>query len=211
MNSTNLLTVTVIGLLAVMSPGPDFIIVTRNSLLYSKRVGLCTAVGIALGSIWWVVASLLGISLVISKTVFLFNALKWVGAAYLIYLGTKSFAARKQTSTLTNEERPRPNMTSCTAFKLGLLTNLLNPKAALFFISLFSIVITPKTPIILRTAYGLEISLIALLWFSLLATVLSGSRIKGFFERISLWLERVTGAILIGLGIKLALSRLSNH
>jgi len=181
MNSTNLLTVTVIGLLAVMSPGPDFIIVTRNSLLYHKRVGLCTAVGIALGSIWWVVASLLGISLVISKTVLLFNALKWIGAAYLIYLGTKSFVGRKGISATTNEECSRPTMTSWTAFKLGLLTNLLNPKAALFFVSFFSIVITPKTPIILRTAYGLEISLIALLWFSLLATVLSGSRIRKLF------------------------------
>jgi threonine/homoserine/homoserine lactone efflux protein len=135
MNSTNLLTVTVIGLPAVMSPGPDFIIVTRNSLLYHKRVGLCTAVGIALGSIWWVVASLLGISLVISKTVLLFNALKWIGAAYLIYLGTKSLVARKRISATTNEECSRPTMTSWTAFKLGLLTNLLNPKAALFFVS----------------------------------------------------------------------------
>ena len=75
MDSTFLI-VGVIGVLAVMSPGPDFLIVTRNSLLYYRRVGLATALGIAAGNIWWVIASVLGISLVISGTILLFNIIK---------------------------------------------------------------------------------------------------------------------------------------
>jgi len=217
LNSTGILTVTVIGLLAVMSPGPDFLIVTRNSLLYSKRVGLCTAFGIAIGTIWWVGASLLGISLLISKMVLLFNVLKWFGAAYLIYIGIKSFRTKKgaKNGTLVNgngnaaiaSESISMSVSPMKGFFMGLGTNFLNPKAALFFVSFFSIVITPKTPTMLRAGYGLEISLIALIWFSLLATVLSTNRIKGTFERVSVWFNRVTGAILILLGVKLALTR----
>lgn len=215
MNSTGILTVTVIGLLAVMSPGPDFLIVTRNSLLYSKRVGLCTALGITIGTIWWVAASVLGISLLISKMVLLFNVLKWFGAAYLIYIGIKSFRTTKKKSGPANGNGQNVNASESVSisisplrgFLMGLGTNFLNPKAALFFASFFSVVITAKTPTMLRMGYGLEISLIALIWFSLLATVLSTSRIKGTFERISIWFNRVTGAILILLGVKLALTR----
>ena len=218
LNSSGILTVTVIGLLAVMSPGPDFLIVTRNSLLYSKRVGLCTAFGIAIGTIWWVAASLLGISLLISKMVVLFNVLKWFGAAYLIFIGIKSFRTKKimkngnGDENASSETAPESinismSVSPLKGFFMGLGTNFLNPKAALFFVSFFSIVITSKTPMMLRMGYGLEISLIALIWFSLLATVLSTSRIKGTFERISVWFNRVTGAILILLGVKLALTR----
>jgi RhtB (resistance to homoserine/threonine) family protein len=210
LNTTNVLTVTIIGLLAVMSPGPDFLIVTRNSLLYSKRVGLCTALGITIGTIWWVAASLLGISLLISKMVLLFNVLRWFGAAYLIYLGVKSFRTQKGAPANKNGENVPESISLSPSplkgFFMGLGTNFLNPKAALFFVSFFSIIITSKTPTMLRMGYGLEISLIALIWFSLLATVLSTSRIKGAFERISTWLNRVTGAILILLGLKLALT-----
>jgi RhtB (resistance to homoserine/threonine) family protein len=208
-NTTNILTVTIIGLLAVMSPGPDFLVVTRNSLRYSKRVGLFTAFGITVGTVLWVTASLLGISIIISKTVVLFNILKWFGAAYLIYLGIKSFKSKKNGPLKENGEKGPESISPINGFLMGLSTNFFfNPKAALFFVSFFSVIITPATPIMLRAAYGLEISLIAFLWFSLLATVLSATRVRGIFENISVWLDRVTGAILIVLGVKLALTRL---
>jgi RhtB (resistance to homoserine/threonine) family protein len=208
MNTTNILTVTIIGILAVMTPGPDFLIVTRNSLFYSKRAGLCTAFGVTVGTIWWVAASLLGISLIISKTVLVFDVLKWFGAVYLVYLGIKSFRTKRNVPVEESGGKMPESISSFRAFLTGLGTNALNPKAALFFVSFFSIIITPTTPNLLRLAYGLEISLIALLWFSLLATVLSTSKVKGFFERVSVWLDRITGTILIALGIKLALTRL---
>jgi threonine/homoserine/homoserine lactone efflux protein len=146
-HTNNILAVTVIGLLAIMSPGPDFLIVTRNSLLHSKKVGLCTALGITLGIMWWVAASLAGISYVISRTVLLFNAIKWLGALYLIYIGLQSFRSKKgrgvkQTDSI---ETPKRSMTAWSAFRIGLLTNLLNPKAALFFVSFFSVILTPGT------------------------------------------------------------------
>jgi RhtB (resistance to homoserine/threonine) family protein len=212
MDST-FITVALIGLLAVMSPGPDFLIVTRNSLLYSKRIGLATALGIAVGNIWWIAASVLGISLIISQTVILFNILKWVGALYLIYLGVKSLLAKKrslpQSSQVADVQKesttPEQSLTATKAFMTGVLTNVLNPKCAMFFVSFFSIVITPDTSPLLQWAYGLEIMVIAVCWFSLVATVLSIQKVKSLFEGFSHWLDRVTGAILIALGIKVAL------
>jgi RhtB (resistance to homoserine/threonine) family protein len=198
-------TIAVVGLLAVMSPGPDFIMVTRNSLLYSKKVGLATAFGIAVGIIWWICASVLGISYLVSRMIFLFTALKWGGALYLVYLGVKGLCAKRTEIAATAEVKSARQMSVMSAFRIGILTNVLNPKCALFFMSLFSIVVTRKTPLIYQWCYGGEIAVIALVWFSLLATILSAERVRHYFEQASVWLERVTGAILIALGVKVAL------
>jgi RhtB (resistance to homoserine/threonine) family protein len=211
MNLMTLITVTVVGLLAVMSPGPDFIIVTRNSLLYSKRAGLFTTFGIVVGNLWWVAASILGLSYVLAQSIAVFSTLKLLGAVYLIYLGVKSlrFGEKKPGNSGEDnspKETPR-DLTSMSAFGMGLWNNLLNPKCALFYSSFFSIIITPQTPALFRWIFGLEITLIALVWFSLLATVLSFQTVRSVFERWSTILDRLTGAILIALGLKLIISR----
>ena len=202
------LAVTVIGFLAVISPGPDFIIVTRNSLLYSKKVGLCTAWGIVVGNFWWISLSLAGVSYLLSRVAILYSLIKFAGALYLIYLGAKALFAKRPAAS--DEESAvadkRNSLTAGAAFRIGLLTNLLNPKCGLFFVSFFSVILTSKTPLWLQTFYGLEVVVFASIWFSLLATILSISRVKQTFGRISVWVERITGAILIALGLKLALS-----
>jgi RhtB (resistance to homoserine/threonine) family protein len=211
MNVMTLITVTVVGLLAVMSPGPDFIIVTRNSLLYSKRAGLFTTLGIVIGNLWWVAASILGLSYVLAQSIIVFSTLKLLGAVYLIYLGAKSLRlGEKKPENSGGDTRPTESprdLTSTSAFGMGLWNNLLNPKCALFYSSFFSIIITPQTPALFRWVFGLEITLIALVWFSLLSTVLSFQTVRSFFERWSTILDRLTGAILIALGLKLILSR----
>ena len=205
---TTFITVGIIGVLAVVSPGPDFLIVTRNSLLYSKKVGLATALGIVTGNVWWIAASLCGISLVLSKTVLLFNVLKWVGALYLMYLGVCALLAKKQNDSGESDTLAPSvkRLTARSAFWIGFLTNILNPKCALFFVSFFSVVVAPETSVFTRCLYGAEIMLIALIWFSFLAIVLSFSGVKKTFARFSLWFERITGAVLIALGLKIALS-----
>src|SRR6266568_4308991 len=105
MHSTFLL-VFVVGALAVVSPDPDFFVVTRNSLLYSKRVGITTAFGIVTGNLFWIGTSVIGISYLIAKTVLFFNILKWIGAVYLIYIGIgalRSKGLNPQRSSSTRE------------------------------------------------------------------------------------------------------------
>jgi len=206
-----LITVTVVGLLAVMSPGPDFIIVTRNSLLYSKRAGLFTTLGIVVGNLWWVAASILGLSFVLAQSIAVFSTLKLLGAVYLIYLGVKSLRLGEKKPENPGGDTPVKetphDLTSSSAFGMGLWNNLLNAKCALFYSSFFSIIITPQTPALFRWIFGLEITLIALVWFSLLSTVLSFKTVRSIFGRWSTTLDRLTGAILIVLGLKLILTR----
>ena len=206
---STLLQVAVIGALAVMSPGPDFIIVTRNSLRYSKRVGIATAVGIVCGNVWWISASIAGVSYLVSTTMLLFAFMKWCGAAYLVYLGARSLFSRKPVSPMGSGKEPvrvaGGDLSIAAGFRMGILTNALNPKCALFYISLFSVVITPHTPRLFQWLYGGVIMMIALVWFCLLATVLSFPRIRNKFERFAVWIERITGLILIALGVRVAL------
>jgi RhtB (resistance to homoserine/threonine) family protein len=211
MNSMTFVPVTLVGLLAVISPGPDFIIVTRNSLLYSKRAGLFTTFGIVVGNVWWVAASILGLSYVLAQSVAIFSALKLLGALYLIYLGVRSLRLRKKVpedaGPETSPSQKPKDLTATSAFNMGLWNNLLNAKCALFYSSFFSIIITPETPALFRWMFGLEITIIALVWFSLLSTALSFDTVRSVFARWSTTLDRLTGAILIGLGLKLILAR----
>ena len=206
---STLLQVAVIGALAVMSPGPDFLIVTRNSLRFSKRVGIATAVGIVCGNVWWVSASIAGVSYLISTTPLLFAVLKWCGAAYLVFLGAASLFSKKPQSPMGSAGEPvretEGELSAGAGFRMGLLTNALNPKCALFYISFFSVIITPDTPRVFQWLYGGVVMMIALAWFSLLATVLSFRKVKDKFERSAVWIERITGVILIALGVKVAL------
>lgn len=204
MNTTQLLTVTIVSLLAVMSPGPDFVIVTRNSLLYSKKVGLATAFGIVLGTVIWISLSLAGVSLLLSKAAVVFTVIKYVGAAYLFWIGWKSLRAKPM--SFDGDAAKGKGISARSAFMTGLLTNLLNAKAALFFVSFFSVILSPDTPFFAQVVCGAEISLIALLWFSLVATVLSLKPVRAFFRRIAVWIDRATGAVLMGLGVKLAVT-----
>ena len=204
MDIAQFITVSLVIFFAIMSPGPDFVIVTRNSLVYSKKVGLYTVLGIALGVLVWVALSIVGVSFLLAKAAIVFTVIKYVGAFYLIYIGYKSLRAKPMDFEKGMEKEREMSVRS--AFMTGFLTNLFNAKAALFFVSFFSVVISPETPVFMRSVYGAEIVLVTLSWFSLVATVLSIGSIKNFFRKVSVWIERVTGALLVALGVKLAVT-----
>ena len=199
------LTVAIIHLLGVMSPGPDFAIVTRNALAYSRRTGLMTAAGIALGLQVHVLYSLLGIGLVISQSILLFNILKYLGAAYLIFVGWKALRAKKGTLEVDTVEKKK-DISAAHAFRNGFLCNVLNPKATIFMLALFTQVIDPSTPIAIQAFYGVYMGAATFVWFSFVASVFSLSLIKRTFQGIQHWLERAMGAVLVALGIKVALA-----
>ena len=199
------LTVVVVHLLAVMSPGPDFVMISRNSLVYSRKVGVYSAIGLGLGILVHVTYSLIGIGLIISKSIFLFSILKFIGAAYLIYIGYKCLHA-KPYQEQTIEGKKKNDLGKFTAMRMGFLTNVLNPKATLFFFALFTQVIKPSTPKVIQVLYGLEMSVMTFAWFALVAAILSHNLIRARFSSVQHWLERTFGVILIALGVKVALS-----
>lgn len=201
-----LLVVAGIHLLAVMSPGPDFAMVMRNSLIYSRRTGVLAAAGLAMGIALHVTYSLLGIGLLISRSILVFNAIKWIGALYLIYIGLKSLRARP-TGETTGEtgSDAKQDLTIGQALRMGFLTNALNPKATLFFLALFTTVISPNTPLMFKMLYGLEMCLATFAWFAFVAIVLSHGRVNTLFARVKHRIEKVFGIVLIALGLKVAL------
>lgn len=200
-----LLTIAAIQLIAIMSPGPDFAMICRNSLVYSRRTGVYCALGIALGILVHVTYSLVGIGLLISKSIILFSTIKLLGAGYLIYIGYKSLQAKPAKKNLDNQII-RQDISRFEAIKIGFITNILNPKVTLFFFSLFTQVISPSTPAIIRIVYGLQMFILTLSWFTLVAIAISHPVVKNRFLSVSHYVEKTMGAILIALGIKVALS-----
>lgn len=199
------LTVVIIHLLAVMSPGPDFILISRNALVYSRKVGIYSAIGLGLGILVHVTYSLVGIGLIISKSILLFSILKFAGAGYLIYIGYRCIKAQPHDAQTVALER-RDDLGKFAAIRVGFLTNVLNPKATLFFFALFTQVINPHTPKGIQVLYGLEMSAMTFAWFALVATFLSHRLIRERFVSTAHYLERFFGVLLIALGIKVALS-----
>lgn len=201
------LTVALIHLLAVASPGPDFAVVVRKSVTHGRRAGTWTAFGVGTAIFLHVGYSLLGIGLIVSQSIMLFNALKWLAAAYLIYIGFKALRAKPATDgealqVSTVERTPRA------AFVAGFMTNGLNPKATLFFLSLFTVVINPHTPLLVQAGYGVYLAIATGLWFCLVAALFSQARVRAGFARMGHWFDRTMGAVLIALGVKIAFSEM---
>ncbi|WP_263144069.1 LysE family transporter [Pseudomonas sp. RIT-PI-AD] len=204
---TEFLTVALIHLLAVASPGPDFAIVVRESVTHGRRAGTWSALGVGCGIFVHVTYSLLGIGLIVSQSISLFNALKWLAAAYLLYIGIKALRARPAPPASLDSE-PAPPRSARGAFVSGFVTNGLNPKATLFFLSLFTVVIDPHTPLAIQAGYGLYLAVATGLWFCLVARLFSQARVRAGFARLGHWFDRLMGVVLVGLGIKLAFTSL---
>lgn len=197
------LTIAGIHLLAVMSPGPDFALVAKNSLTYDKDTGLFTALGIAVGATVHITYCVLGLALVIAHSLWLFNLIKFAGASYLIYVGMKSLMT-SSCQTNANEQRHHASISPLTAFKQGFLCNLLNPKGSLFFLGLFTLVVNPNTPFLIQSAYGLEMTLATFLWFAFLSHLLNKPWLRQRINRAQHTINKVLGGILVAFGIKLA-------
>ena len=201
--------VTLIHLLSVISPGPDFFMTIKNSLTYSRKIGIYTALGFGLGIGVHIFYSLAGLALLISKSIFVFNAIKYLGVAYLLYIGVKSLlnkgtAIENHAATAVDETDHKQIISPKKAILQGFLTNVLNPKATLFFLSLFTLVISPDTP--KTTLYIISAILIlnTILWFSLVAIFLTQKKIRRVYNRYQKWFNKFFGVVLIALGLKIA-------
>ncbi|WP_353231817.1 LysE family translocator [Pseudomonas helleri] len=190
--------------LACISPGPDFAMVSRNGLLLSRRAGVLTAVGIGMGVLVHVCYTLLGLGLVLQQTLWLFSALKLAGAAYLVYLGVKMLRSKPAIECL---DAPPPVMSDLAALRTGFLTNALNPKTAIFIVSLFMGVVRPDTALTVQIAYGLFIAGAHILWFSLIALCFSAGRVREKLVAARHWIDRIFGGLLVSFGVLLTIAQ----
>jgi RhtB (resistance to homoserine/threonine) family protein len=201
-----LISVSIVAIFMAISPGADFVMVTRNSIFHGRNAGLYSSLGISL-AIWIHVAySIAGLAIIISNSILLFSIIKYLGAAYLIYIGWKTFSSKaKPTIDSTSEVNTISNFS---AFKIGFITNALNPKTTIFFLSLFTQVIDHETPLLLQIIYGAIISLAHLLWFCCISVFLSHPILLKKFEQCKNVIEKCIGSVLIAFGLKVATSNL---
>lgn len=199
---SEIVTMSVIAVLMAISPGSDFVMVSKNSIFYGRKSGIYSAIGIS-AAIWiHVTYSIAGLAVIISNSVVLFSILKYMGAAYLIYVGWKTFTSSSLPSI--NEQKKEQNISNFKAFKNGFISNVLNPKTTIFFLSIFTQVVTIETPLWVQLVYGLLISLAHLVWFTVVTYMFTHSVLLDKFYESKKTIERVIGIVLVGFGLKVA-------
>lgn len=205
MTVTHLLAFAGIVLVAAMAPGPDFAIVVRQSVASGVRSGMAAAIGVGAGVFVWAVSAAIGVAALLSASALAFTIVKVVGAAYLLYLGVQALrsAARRVDSTGPTDDAGRPEAI-WTSFRQGLVTNVLNPKAAAFFVALMPQFVGDDS------AYGATLLLAgvagatAIGWFCVLANLVGALRRVLTRPRVRRAIDAVTGTALVALGIRLA-------
>lgn len=196
--------ITLLIILAAISPGPDFAMVVKNALLGSRKRAVFTALGVSSSLLIHSTYCILGVAIMISESLLMFSIVKYIGAAYLIYIGIKSLCARD--SVLKVESKTIKNVGSASqGFLQGFLCNLLNPKGIMFILAFFTVVIDPDFSLTKKLFYGLEISLIHFIWFSCLALMITHPQVKKRLHIVQHYLEKIMGVVLIAFGVRIAM------
>lgn len=201
--TTHFLTLGIIMLLGAMLPGPDFAIVTKNSLLHSRKAGFYTALGIGAATCVHMTYCILGLAVIIQKSYWIFHTLQYAGALYLTYLGIMLLKphASETIQAATSTHNRLSLLSNWQAFRQGFICNLLNPKATLFFLTLFSAIASTKTTLLINLAYAIEILVIAMLWFFSLVYLISHPAVTACLNRSKTIVEKILGIMLLGLAV----------
>jgi RhtB (resistance to homoserine/threonine) family protein len=195
-----------VSLLVNLAPGPDMLYTAARSLSQGTKAGIFSALGIFAGCFFHITAAIFGLSKIIEESVVLFSIIKYTGAAYLIYLGMKTMFDRKTQTEIV----ALPELRYRKIFIQGMITNLLNPKVVIFFLSFLPQFIDPGSPWLKE-----QIAFLGL-WFGVQGTLILiiVAVLAGTFRNILLgnksfraWQQKVTGLILVGLGIRMLLSK----
>lgn len=203
-----LITLTIVHLLALMLPGPDFVLIVRQSIRYGRKIALLSALGIACGLSVHVMYTVFGLGFIIKTTPWLFTVFKYIGAAYFVYLGIQLLRTPRQAQTTLTDDHTQTDthMTATRAFVTGVMTNALNPKATIFFLAIFTTIIDSHTAFSTQLLYGVWMCIVAALWFSLVSVVFSQHKIRHAFLKKGWLLDKVVGSILIILAAELIIT-----
>ena len=192
-------------LFVAMSPGPAFIVVSQQAVTRSRDAGVIAALGVSVGSVVWVMLVIFGIAFVLEQAAWLYVVLRLIGGAYLVYLGVQLWRGARKPMT---EEPCDEGMghTLWRTFWRAILIQLLNPKAAVFFGSVFLTMLSPDAP---AWVQGVALGMVFVIefgWYLVVATTSSSKPARRVYARAKIWIERVAGAWLALFGLKLAWS-----
>jgi len=198
-----IIAVSTIAVFMAMLPGADFVMVTRTSISNGRLAGLYMSLGMSLSVCIHASYSIAGLAVVIANSAWLFSAIKYLGAAYLIYLAwqllTTCEAVNKDQNNSTTQMSP------FIALRMGFTCNILNPKTSIFFLSIFTQVVSVDTPLIMQASYGLIIILAHFIWYSGVSLLLSHPNILPRFNRQKQKIDKIAGVVLMIIAINLIL------
>jgi RhtB (resistance to homoserine/threonine) family protein len=194
---------------AIVVPGADTAMVMRQAIVHGRKAAILTSFGIGTALMFHVTYTILGLGLIISQSILLFNVIKWAGVAYLVYIGIQSL--RAGTTAMDAPEASAAErgarQSAFKGFALGFMANALNPKPVFFFLSIFSTVVSHDTPAVMKFGYGLVMASCLIAWFVAVSFFLTAPAMRAAFEKASKWINRVSGAVFIAFGLKLATER----
>ena len=201
----SLLLLMMICFIGMISPGPDFILVTKNAFFYPKRQALATALGIVTGCLFHATYCILGLAFIITQSIVLYTTIKYIGACYLIYLGLKGLKS-KHSATIHQEQSSIKNITVSKAYIEGVLCNALNPKLAVFLLSLFTQFVSINASMSDKALVaGVFVTESAFYW-PLLVLFLQSHKVRVVFANFQAVLSRLFGGLLVYIGIRVMLS-----
>ena len=194
--------IAVVHLLGAASPGPAFVMVTRVSVAESRPAAIAAGLGVATGAFAWAAAASLGVGALLASAAALFMALKLAGGAYLLWLGVQAWRH-------AGGQPPAPGvvvaarMSPLHAYRLGLATNLSNPKVIVFFGSIFVALFAPDTPLWVRLAALGIVACNEAAWFTLVALAFSAGPVQRGYRAARRTIDRVTGTVMVAFGLRL--------
>ena len=200
---TEFLTVVVLHLFAVISPGPDFALISRQSIRYGRKIAIWSAAGIGMGILFHSLLAISGIIIVISANELYFSLVKFICSGYLMYLGISLII-----SSSSFQQIDESGLGKTGGFVTGLITNITNIKAFLFFTTLFGVVLDTKATFNLAI-YGLYMAAATFVWFSFVAYTFTSDIFRAKFGNMYFYIEKALGVILIFIALRVALSELN--
>lgn len=192
---------------AIVAPGADTAMVMRQAMVHGRREAILTSFGIGTSLMFHVTYTILGLGIIISQSLLLFGIIKWVGAAYLLYMGVMSLRAGRTSLEPQDLDANAPRQSALRAFGLGFLANALNPKPVLFFLSIFSTLVSVGTPAMVKFGYGAVMATCLIAWFVGVSFFLTTPAMRAAFSRMSKWINRASGLVFIAFGLKLAVAK----
>lgn len=201
------LALTGVWVLAVMLPGPNFLATAHASAMHSRASGLLTALGVAVGTAVWAVASLFGLGVLFRTAAGLYAAVKLVGGAYLVWTGLRTMWRGARGGGAGDDAAGAAGAPPRSAFRHGLLVDLANPKAAAFFASLFAVSIPPASPLWFKALAVVVVVVTSWAWYSFVAVALSLPPVARLLVRSRRAVALLSGAVFVWLGWDLATDR----
>ncbi|MEQ9334998.1 LysE family transporter [Thalassobaculum sp.] len=198
-----LIALAVLHLLAAMVPGPNTVVVSHLAAAQSRGAAFRAVAGVATATGTWVVVTLSGVAVVLHQAEGMFWLMRIAGALYLFYTGLRLLSALARSSGADGAAGPAAVLAP---YRLGLLTNLLNPKSGVFWVSVFAVAVPTGAPTGFYVAAVALILVQTCLWYGLVALVFASGPARRLYRRAAKWLEGVAGLAMIGFGIKLAVA-----